>query len=107
MKHLHSLRTNAFAAFIAGLLLFGALELVLKSVILHAQAQPTPPFQVSDGDDEQLNLQTIASRLPNQSHEMQDVGYHFENLWFAGTKNKTGHWLATTCAKHGSIWNWQ
>ena len=29
---------------------------------------------------------TVNDRLPDQSHEMQDAAYHFENLWFAGDK---------------------
>ena len=37
-----------------------------------AQAQPLPS--------------TISGLLPDQSHAMADVGYHFANLWFAGDK---------------------
>jgi hypothetical protein len=38
-------------------------------------------------------IETIKSKLPDQAHAMQDVGYHFTNLWFAG---KEEHWdLAT------------
>ena len=29
---------------------------------------------------------TISGLLPDQSHAMADVGYHFSNLWFAGEK---------------------
>jgi len=28
--------------------------------------------------------------LPDQSHAMTDVGYHFANLWFAGDKENSG-----------------
>ena len=28
----------------------------------------------------------IKGKLPDQSHAMKDVGYHFANLWFAGRK---------------------
>jgi len=34
-------------------------------------------------------LELIEGRLPDQAHAMQDVGYHFANLWFAGQK---GNW---------------
>ncbi len=34
-------------------------------------------------------LQTAKGHLPDQSHAMQDVGYHFSNLWFAGQNQ---HW---------------
>jgi hypothetical protein len=33
-----------------------------------------------------MDRQTLSDRLPDQSHAMQDAGYHFENLWFAGDK---------------------
>ena len=31
-------------------------------------------------------LEVLKGRLPDQSHAMKDVGYHFANLWFAGQK---------------------
>ena len=31
-------------------------------------------------------IETIKGKLPDQSHAMQDVSYHFSNLWFAGQK---------------------
>ncbi|MGE0453240.1 MAG: hypothetical protein AB7O37_01330 [Vicinamibacteria bacterium] len=37
--------------------------------------------------------------VPSQSHAMQDVGYHFTNLWFAGRKRNwplAGFYLAET-----------
>lgn len=37
--------------------------------------------------------------VPSQSHAMQDVGYHFTNLWFAGQKRNwplAGFYLAET-----------
>jgi hypothetical protein len=34
-------------------------------------------------------IQAIKDKLPDQAHVMQDVGYHFSNLWFAG---KQKHW---------------
>ena len=29
-------------------------------------------------------VKTVEGKLPSQSHTMQDVSYHFGNLWFAG-----------------------
>src|SRR5262249_712178 len=29
-------------------------------------------------------LEQVKGKLPDQSHAMKDVGYHFANLWFAG-----------------------
>ena len=34
-------------------------------------------------------LEAIKGKLPDQAHAMQDVGYHFSNLWFAGQHK---HW---------------
>lgn len=99
MKHLTHLKSNPLAVFVAGLLLFGAFELVLRPLILRADGQPTPPVQASDCDGKRDSLKAITSRLPTQSHEMQDVGYHFENLWFAGDRQNwplAGYYLRKT-----------
>jgi hypothetical protein len=34
----------------------------------------------------QAELNRLKGLLPDQSHAMKDVGYHFANLWFAGQK---------------------
>ena len=34
-------------------------------------------------------IEQLKGRLPDQSHVMKDVGYHFANLWFAG---RAGNW---------------
>lgn len=39
--------------------------------------------------DFQAELEQIKGKLPDQAHAMQDVAYHFTNLWFAGQKQ---HW---------------
>jgi len=36
--------------------------------------------------DLEIELASIQGKLPDQSHAMKDVGYHFANLWFAGQK---------------------
>lgn len=51
------------------------------AAVVHAQATsigspPTP--------DVAAELEAIKSKLTDQSHVMQDVSYHFSNLWFAG-----------------------
>jgi hypothetical protein len=47
-----------------------------------AQAQTQAP-------DVRAEIEAIKGKLPDQAHAMQDVGYHFSNLWFAGQKQ---HW---------------
>jgi hypothetical protein len=34
----------------------------------------------------QAEINQLKAKLPDQSHAMADVGYHFANLWFAGEK---------------------
>jgi len=56
--------------------------------------QPSPSTPVaspaSQANSELAALRDDVARLkrlvPSQSHAMQDVGYHFTNLWFAGEK---------------------
>ena len=51
--------------------------------ILLPAAQPvTTP--VAAAPDWKAEIEAIKGELPDQSHVMQDVSYHFSNLWFAG-----------------------
>lgn len=52
---------------------FGTLG--VRPQVLAQAPEPTPS-----------QLELIERRLPDQAHAMQDVGYHFANLWFAGQK---------------------
>lgn len=80
----------------AGALLVGACVGVAISPLvstsdLPAKAQESAP--VDDLNALRAELETIKGKLPDQAHAMQDVGYHFSNLWFAGQRE---HWdLAT------------
>jgi hypothetical protein len=49
-------------------------------------APPTAQAQTPAKVDVPAELESIKSRLPDQAHAMQDVGYHFTNAWFAGDK---------------------
>jgi hypothetical protein len=76
---------------IGALLLGGCLGASIHAVLVsggsnvQAQAQqPAPDLQTLAAE-----LETIKGKLPDQSHAMQDVGYHFSNLWFAGRQQ---HW---------------
>jgi hypothetical protein len=48
------------------------------------EAQPSPQLAALAAQ-----IETIKGKLPDQAHAMQDVGYHFSNLWFAGERE---HW---------------
>jgi len=88
MKYLANFRPGVLlaAGFGAGLLLSGFSELLLEPLVLQANAQSNMARKVSDTDKAQFDLNTFAGDLPDQSHVMADVGYHFANLWFAADK---------------------
>jgi hypothetical protein len=48
-----------------------------------AQTANAPPAAT----DVAAGIETIKGKLPDQAHAMQDVGYHFSNLWFAGQQS--------------------
>src|SRR6185369_13558026 len=47
----------------------------------HAAEPGAPPASALPAEVERLK-----AVVPDQSHAMADVGYHFANLWFAGNK---------------------
>jgi len=55
-----------------------------------AQAQTAPANKSADSTADLAALRAEVSRLrgmvPDQSHAMKDVAYHYGNLWFAGQK---------------------
>jgi hypothetical protein len=55
-----------------------------------AHAQEKPVEKASDITALRAELETLKGKVPDQSHAMKDVGYHFANLWFAGQKK---NWL--------------
>ena len=85
MKQLINFRPGVLlaTAFGVALLLCGASEFLFEP---QARAQEKPVSKPSAIAGAPRDSQTLNDRLPDQSHEMQDAGYHFENLWFAGDK---------------------
>jgi len=84
MKRIFKFRPGVLTAVVVGaaLMLGGASDFPFEPL---AQAQQTStPKAAAAGAP--LDMQTLNDRLPDQSHAMQDAGYHFENLWFAGDK---------------------
>jgi hypothetical protein len=51
-----------------------------------AKAQEATGGAAPDATSLAAELAAIKDKLPDQAHAMQDVGYHFSNLWFAGSK---------------------
>jgi hypothetical protein len=85
MKHLVKSRVTVLLAalFAAAFLLAGTSEFLFGP---QAAAQDMPAPEPNQAAAAPMDKQAFGDRLPDQSHEMQDAAYHFENLWFAGTK---------------------
>lgn len=49
---------------------------------------PVPPPSLPDPEIVALKkeIEVLKGKVPDQSHAMKDVAYHFTNLWFAGQK---------------------
>lgn len=69
-----------------------ALALAWQGNIQAADTTPTPPKApstppiASDVAALKAEVERLKGLVPDQSHAMKDVGYHFANLWFAGQK---------------------
>jgi hypothetical protein len=46
--------------------------------------ETTPPEESAELDTLRADVEMLKGKAPDQAHAMQDVGYHFANLWFAG-----------------------
>ncbi len=68
------------AAFVAGAVAGIGLSAVFERAVPQAAAQTPAKADVP------AELESIKGRLPDQAHAMQDVGYHFTHVWFAGQK---------------------
>jgi hypothetical protein len=74
----HRLKSTAILifCFLAG----AATHALFPAINRPAQAEPaTTPTAATAAE-----IESIKGKLPDQSHAMQDVSYHFSNLWFAG-----------------------
>ena len=79
------LRTGVWLAIglVAGLFLSGGYGLLVEPPARAQQPATPKPDAVAAP---LLDANLLNDRLPDQSHAMQDAGYHFANLWFAGDK---------------------
>lgn len=84
-------RRPMLAAFLLGAGGGAALHALVAPVGSQAVAQQAVQPKAATPDLAELaaEIETIKGKLPDQAHAMQDVGYHFTNLWFAG---KNEHW---------------
>jgi hypothetical protein len=77
-------RLRTLGVLFVGVLLGAACHEFLFSNPRTARAQEDHP-----APDLLAEIEAIKGKLPDQAHAMQDVGYHFSNLWFAGQQQ---HW---------------
>src|SRR4051812_2255498 len=80
-------RRHAFpliAAFIAGAVIFAAAAHFHHGSSYAAEAPPTDDVSVLKAE-----VARLKGMVPDQSHAMADVGYHFTNLWVAA---QNGNW---------------
>ena len=71
----------------------GVVTGVIVTPLLALLAQLASPIRVEAEDPKSSSdpaliarVETIEGKLPNQSHAMMDVSYHFSNLWFAANE---------------------
>ena len=66
----------------------GAVPLLLLAGSRHvsAAAAQVAPVQAAEAAALQSQVDRLKGMVPDQSHAMADVGYHFANLWFAGDR---------------------
>jgi hypothetical protein len=81
-------RLGTLAVILLGVCFGAAGHAILTAESPEAIAQTNAPAPKLTAE-----LEAIRGKLPDQAHVMQDVGYHFSNLWFAG-QNK--HWELAT-----------
>lgn len=69
-----------------------AVVLLSGGVAPPVTAQPAGPSTPSAAGDQSAEvarlkdeIERLKSLVPDQSHVMKDIAYHFSNLWFAGT----------------------
>src|SRR5258708_10604743 len=69
-----------------GLLLGVVCQLTFGPFTLPARAKEAEAQNAPAAAHPQTDISSVEERLPDQSHAMTDVAYHFANLWFAADK---------------------
>ena len=79
---MHAARSRTLAVLLIGAAIGFVGHAVLSNAtrVARAQQPSTEPGSQQLADE----IATIKGKLPSQSHTMQDVSYHFANLYFAG-----------------------
>ena len=69
-----------------GLLLLAFAVAPVAWLNLNHAAEPGAPPASGEVAALRTEVERLKAIVPDQSHAMADVGYHFANLWFAGNK---------------------
>lgn len=101
---MHAARFQIAVVFALGVCLGAVFSTLIIQESHRAVAQTSVP---PDGPVEVNEIETIKGKLPDQAHAMQDVGYHFSNLWFAGQRQAwelaNFYWLETRSHLHWAV----
>jgi hypothetical protein len=84
-------KSRTVTALCVGICMGATLHALFFPNAQNALAQTSKPAQ--DLQSLSAEIETIKGMLPDQAHAMQDVGYHFSNLWFAVQKE---NWTLAT-----------
>jgi hypothetical protein len=77
-------RVVAFGGFVFGAVSSIMLLQLAEHLPTAAQANETAPTPPADMATLRAEVERLKTIVPDQSHAMKDVDYHFTNLWFAG-----------------------
>lgn len=100
-----STRIHTLTVLLIGVALGAGVHAFLSDLVQPAHAQATKPEP--DLHTLAAEIETIQGKLPSQSHTMQDVSYHFCNLWFAGEQENWAlanfYWEETLSHLHWAV----
>jgi hypothetical protein len=100
-----STRIRTLTVLLIGVAFGAAAHSFLSDSVQPAHAQTTKPEP--DLRTLAAEIETIQGKLPSQSHTMQDVSYHFCNLWFAGEQENWAlanfYWEETLSHLHWAV----
>ena len=81
------MRKPQFNLTLAGLIAILAFGLWLREESGGRNAAAETPQAEPTATELKSEIERLKTLLPDQAHAMQDVGYHFTNLWFAAQQN--------------------
>ena len=100
-------RLSMLALFLVGVAAGAIGHAFLAESAPAANAQSPATASAASLEKLAAEIETIKGKLPSQSHTMQDVSYHFANLWFAGQAENWPlaefYWAETLSHMHWAV----